>query len=107
MKVEEIVTTLYQPVSTLYQAWVSAMEEVTKNGPTDSPERILTFCLNLVSTLSQPLSQPTVKAINLWKKNKSTLSVLNVLQILSATAVSMKDLVKQAEQTNRTRFVNN
>ena len=57
--------------------------------------------------LSQPLSQPTVKAINLWKKNKSTLSVLNVLQLLSATAVSMKDLVKQAEQTNRTRFVNN
>ena len=107
LKVEEIVTTLYQPVSTLYQAWVSAMEEVTKNGPTDSPERILTFCLNLVSTLSQPLSQPTVKAINLWKKNKSTLSVLNVLQLLSATAVSMKDLVKQAEQTNRTRFVNN
>lgn len=57
--------------------------------------------------MSQPLSQPTVKAINLWKKNKSTLSVLNVLQLLSATAVSMKDLVEQAEQTNRTRFVNN
>ena len=49
----------------------------------DSPERILTFCLFLVPTLSQPLSQPTVKAINLWK-DKSTLSVLNVLQLLSS-----------------------
>jgi hypothetical protein len=26
------------------------MEEVTKNGPTDSSERILTLCINLVPT---------------------------------------------------------
>ena len=34
----------------MYQAWVSAMEEMTKNGHTDSPKRILTLCINLVST---------------------------------------------------------
>lgn len=50
LKEEEVVTTLSQPASTLYQAWVSAMEEVTKNDSTDSTERILTFCLNLVPT---------------------------------------------------------
>jgi hypothetical protein len=37
-------------VSTSYQAWVSAMEEVTKNGSTDSSKWILTLCINLVST---------------------------------------------------------
>lgn len=51
LKVEEVSTTLYQPVSTLYQAWVSAMEEVTKNSHTDSPERILTLCINLCLNL--------------------------------------------------------
>ena len=43
MKIEKV-------VSTSYQAWVSAMEEVTKNGSTDSYGWILTLCLNLVPT---------------------------------------------------------
>lgn len=46
----------YNLVSNSYQTWVSAMEEVTKNGPTDSPECILTLCINLVLTLYQPLT---------------------------------------------------
>ena len=62
--------------------------------------------LNFVSTLSQPLSQPTRKTIDLWEKNNTNLSVLNVLQIL-LIPTSMKDLVERAEQTNRTRLVNN
>ena len=106
LKGEELVSTLSQPVSTLYQAWMQAMDEILKNSSTDTPERILTLCLNLVSTLSQPLSQPTRKAIDLWEKNNANLSVLNVLQIL-LIPISMKDLVERAEQTNRTRFVNN
>ena len=60
----------------------------------------------VVSTLSQPLSQPTRKAIDLWAKNNASLNILNVLQIL-LISTSMKDLLERAEQTNRTRFVNN
>ena len=60
----------------------------------------------VVSTLSQPLSQPTRKAIDLWEKNNASLNILNVLQIL-LISTSMKDLLERAEQTNRTRFVNN
>lgn len=53
LKEEEVVTTLSQPclnlsqpVSTLYQAWVSAMEEVTKTE--------LQIALSDFNTLSQP-----------------------------------------------------
>ena len=99
LKEEELVTILSQ-------AWMQAMDEVQKNSSTDTPERVLTLCINLVSTLYQPLSQPTRKAIDLWEKNNANLSVLNVLQIL-LIPISMKDLVERAEQTNRTRFVNN
>ena len=50
LKEEELVSTLSQPVSTLYQAWMQAMDEVQKNSSTDAPERVLTLCINLVST---------------------------------------------------------
>jgi len=106
LKGEEGVTTRLQPTTTLYQAWILAMDEVMKKASSDSPEWILILCLNLVSTLSQPLSQPTRKAIESWEKNNAIIRILNVLQILS-NPTSMKDLVEQAEQTNRTRFVNN
>lgn len=50
LKEEEVVSTLSQPVSTLYQAWMQAMDEILKNSSTDTPERVLTLCINLVST---------------------------------------------------------
>ena len=50
LKGEELVSTLSQPVSTLYQAWMQAMDEILKNSSTDTPERVLTLCINLVST---------------------------------------------------------
>lgn len=50
LKEEELVSTLSQPVSTLYQAWMQAMDEILKNSSTDTPERVLTLCINLVST---------------------------------------------------------
>lgn len=78
LKEEEVVSTLSQPVSTLYQAWMQAMDEILKNSSTDTPERVLTLCINLVSTSVKP----TRKAIDLWEKNNANLSVLNVLQIL-------------------------
>lgn len=106
LKKEEVVTTLSQPVSTLYQAWMQAMDEVMKNASTDSPERILTLCLNLVTTLSQALSQPTHKAINDWHKQETYLNVLKLLYLLSVE-MSMKDLLRQTGQTNRGRLLYN
>ena len=37
-------------VSTLYQAWMQAMDEILKNSSTDTPKRVLTLCINLVLT---------------------------------------------------------
>ena len=50
LKEEEVVSTLSKPVSTLYQAWMQAMDEILKNSSTDTPKRVLTLCVNLVST---------------------------------------------------------
>lgn len=53
--VEELVSTLSQPVSTLYQAWMQVMDEVQKNSSTDAPERVLTLCVNLCHNLQEKL----------------------------------------------------
>ena len=103
LKEEEVVSTLYQPVSTLYQAWALTMKEVIKNGSTDSSERILTLCINLVSTLYQPQSQLVIEAVEYWKKSNSYGLILDLLTILNEST-SMKELLEKANQKSRIRL---
>ncbi len=103
LKKEEVVTTLSQPVSTLYQAWLLVMDEVMKNASTDSPERILTLCINLVSTSYQPLSQPLAEAVEYWRKSDSYGFILELLTIL-LESTSMKGLLEKAKLKSRIRL---
>lgn len=103
LKGEEDVTTLSQPVSTLYQAWLLAMDEVMKNASTDSSERILTLCINLVSTLYQPQSQSLVEAVGYWRKSDSYGLILGLLTIL-LESTSMKGLLERSNQKSRVRL---
>ena len=103
LKEEEVVPTLSQPVSTLSQAWMQAMDEVMKNSSTDSSERILTLCINLVSTLYQPLSQPLVGAVEYWRKSDSYGVILKLLTIL-LESTSMKGLLEKSNQKSRVRL---
>ena len=103
LKEEEVVSTLSQPVSTLYQAWLLAMDEVIKKASTDSPERILTLCINLVSTSYQPLSQPLAEAVEYWRKSDSYGFILELLTIL-LESTSMKGLLEKSKQKSRVRL---
>lgn len=103
LKKEEVVSTLSQPVSTLYQAWMQAMDEVKKNASTDSPRRILALCINLVSTLYQPLSQPLVEAVEYWSKSESYGLILELLTIL-LESTSMKGLLEKSNKKSRIRL---
>ena len=103
LKEEELVSTLSQPVSTLYQAWMQAMDEVQKNSSTDAPERVLTLCINLVSTLYQPQSQLLLEAIGYWKKSESYGLILVLLTIL-LESTSMKGLLEKSKQKSRVRL---
>ncbi len=103
LKKEEVVSTLSQPISTLYQAWMQAMDEVKKNNSTDTPERVLTLCINLVSTLYQPLSQPLVEAVEYWRKSDSYGLILELLTIL-LESTSMKGLLEKSNQKSRVRL---
>lgn len=103
LKKEETVTTLSQSVSTLYQAWLLAMDEVMKNASTDSSERILTLCINLVSTLYQPQSQSLVEAVGYWRKSDSYGLILGLLTIL-LESTSMKGLLERSNQKSRVRL---
>ena len=103
LKEEELVSTLSQPVSTLYQAWMQAMDEVQKNSSTDAPERVLTLCINLVSTLYQPQSQLLLEAIGYWKKSDSYGLILVLLTIL-LESTSMKGLLEKSKQKSRVRL---
>jgi len=103
LKEEEVVSTLSQPVSTLYQAWMQAMDEILKNSSTDTPERVLTLCINLVSTLYQPQSQLLLEAIGYWKKSESYRLILVLLTIL-LESTSMKGLLEKSKQKSRVRL---
>ena len=103
LKKEEVVSTLSQPVLTLYQAWMQAMDEVKKNASTDSPRRILALCINLVSTLYQPLSQPLVEAVEYWRKSESYGVILELLTIL-LESTSMKGLLEKSNKKSRIRL---
>lgn len=103
LKEEEVVSTLSQPVSTLYQAWMQAMDEILKNSSTDTPERVLTLCINLVSTLYQPQSQLLLEAIGYWKKSDSYGLILVLLTIL-LESTSMKGLLEKSKQKSRVRL---
>ena len=103
LKEEELVSTLSQPVSTLYQAWLQAMDEILKNSSTDTPERVLTLCINLVSTLYQPQSQLLLEAIGYWKKSESYGLILVLLTIL-LESTSMKGLLDKSKQKSRVRL---
>ena len=103
LKKEEVVTTLLQPVSTLYQAWMQAIDEVKKNNSTDTPKRVLTLCINLVSTSYQPLSQPLVEAVEYWRKSDSYGLILELLSIL-LESTSMKGLLEKSNQKSRVRL---
>ena len=103
LKKEEVVTTLLQPVSTLYQAWMQAIDEVKKNNSTDTPKRVLTLCINLVSTSYQPLSQPLAEAVEYWRKSDSYGFILELLTIL-LESTSMKGLLEKSKQKSRVRL---
>ena len=103
LKEEEVVSTLSQPVSTLYQAWMQAMDEILKNSSIDTPERVLTLCINLVSTLYQPQSQLLLEAIGYWKKSESYGLILVLLTIL-LESTSMKGLLEKSKQKSRVRL---
>ncbi|MBQ2883166.1 MAG: putative DNA binding domain-containing protein [Alphaproteobacteria bacterium] len=103
LKEEEVVSTLSQPVSTLYQAWMQAMDEILKNSSIDTPERVLTLCINLVSTLYQPQSQLLLEAIGYWKKSESYGLILVLLTIL-LESTSMKGLLDKSKQKSRVRL---
>ena len=106
LKKEESVTTLLQPVTSLSQVWLLAMDEVGRNGDIAGSEKRLVLCLNLVTTSVTTLSQPTCKAIDDWGKNSASLKVLKILQSLE-NATSMKQLLELTNETNRGRFSNN
>ena len=103
LKEEEVVSTLSQPVSTLYQAWMQAMDEILKNSSTDTPERVLTLCINLVSTLYQPQSQSLVEAVGYWRKSDSYGLILGLLTIL-LESTSMKGLLEKSNKKSRIRL---
>lgn len=82
---------------------MQAMDEILKNSSTDTPERVLTLCLNLVSTLYQPQSQLLLEAIGYWKKSESYGLILVLLTILLESTL-MKGLLEKSKQKSRVRL---
>ena len=78
---------------------MQAMDEVKKNSSTGTPERVLTLCINLVSTSITTL----VGGYWLLEKTDSYGLILVLLTIL-LESTSMKGLLEKSKQKSRVRL---